>query len=216
MILTRRVLSALVLAGLLLAGLLLALCSGPALADTTFTVKNAKNGGPGSLRSAIQKTNAAPGEDTIRFNSPGMVDSISPRSLLPEITEITEAVTINDYTQRGERPAPSATDAVLKIRINGAKAGAGANGLEITAYNSTIRGLGINRFKANGILVEGDGNKIEGNYIGTDQPGTLDHANGKVGVRVVDRTDNTLGGPSPANPTSSPTTRRTASRSRGS
>ena len=46
-----------------------------------------------------------------------------------------------------------------------------------------IRGLIINRCKPNGILVEGDGNEIEGNYIGADQTGTLDHANGKADVR---------------------------------
>ena len=44
----------------LLVGVLLALCSAPALAET-FTVKNTKNGGPGSQRRAIQKATAPTG-----------------------------------------------------------------------------------------------------------------------------------------------------------
>jgi hypothetical protein len=186
--LARRAISALALAGLLLA-----LCSGPALA-ATFTVKNTKSGGPGSLRSAIHKANATPKEDAIEFDVPGNLNSILPTSPLPAITS---PVTIDGYTQPGatENTSAEGNNAVLKIRMNGANAGRRANGLVIRAADTTVRGLVINRFMRNGILLKGaTGSSIEGNYIGTDQTGTLDHANGRAGVRIVDGAGNTVGG----------------------
>ena len=77
---------------------------------------------------------------------------------------------------------PSSDDAVLLIELNGANAG-DANGLTITAGNSTIRGLVINRFTGasgsagNAIALSGGGgNVIEGNFLGTDAPAGLDRS----------------------------------------
>ena len=61
-----------------------------------------KKGKQCTLRAAIEESNDTPGADTINFNivSDASVKTISPASLLPIITE---AVTINGYTQRGAR-----------------------------------------------------------------------------------------------------------------
>lgn len=77
---------------------------------------------------------------------------------------------------------------MILIELDGTLAGL-ANGLKITAGNSTVRGLAINRFQYNGIGLEsGSGNVIEGNYIGTDSTGTQDLGNGIGGSGGGDST----------------------------
>ena len=66
--------------------------------------------------------------------------------------------------------------------------------------SSTIRGLVINRF-GEGIDVFGDtvGNRIEGNFIGTDPTGTIDRGNTDDGVNVTNGASETVvGGTTPA------------------
>src|SRR5829696_7887106 len=130
--------------GLLLSALLAAmlLIASQAHASTTFTVTNTNDSGAGSLRQAILYSNDTPGADTIKFDIPGSgVHTISPVSPLPEITE---AVSIDGYSQPGAQPNQKAvgSDAVLKIELSGAEA-MGAEGLEIGASNSTVKGLVI-------------------------------------------------------------------------
>ena len=206
----RRALLALL--ALVLAGVLLALWSGPAEAATTFTVnrtgdasdRNLNNsvcdvsrerGKQCTLRAAIQEANDTLGADTINFRigSTSSVKTISPGSPLPDITE---AVTIDGYTQRGasENTLAEGNDAVLKVQLNGTNAGADANGLTIEASDSTIRGLVINRFDGVGVELGGKGgNKIEGNFIGTRADGTGDLGNSSDGVEISAPT-NTIGG----------------------
>src|SRR5215213_11355711 len=163
-----------------------------------------------TLRAAIQESNDTPGPDTINFNIGGTasVKTISPTSPLPPIKK---AVTINGYTQPGASANNdcSSTNAVLKIELSGANAGPSANGLTITAADSTIKGLAINRFDGHGILVEGaraTNNSIEGNYVGTDASGNINLGNGddgthigaNAGVYVKGAANNTVGGTAPA------------------
>jgi hypothetical protein len=118
------------------------------------------------------------GTDTINFNIAGTgVHTIAPFPALPTITD---PVIIDGYTQPGSAANTQAVedDAVLLIELNGANT-LDANGLTITAGNSTIRGLVINRFTGTGgsarnaiALSGGGGNVIEGNFLGTDAPGT--------------------------------------------
>jgi hypothetical protein len=59
--------------------------------------------------------------------------------------------------------------------------------LTIKAKNSTIKGLVINRFTYNGIIIDGagaTGNVISGNFIGTDVTGTVALGNGIAGVFI--------------------------------
>ena len=84
------------------------------------------------------------------------------------------------------------------IELSGSLAGAGTNGLTVTAGDSTIRGLAINRFKGRGISVEArGGNTVAGNFVGTDTTGMLDRGNESAGI-FVNSGGNTIGGPAAA------------------
>ncbi|MDX6288051.1 MAG: hypothetical protein QOG53_3536 [Frankiales bacterium] len=135
-----------------------------------------------TLREAINAANAHSGADVITFAIDTGSQTIAPTSALPTITG---PVTIDGTTQPGWVDAPI-------IELNGASAGA-ANGLSVSAGNSTIRGLVINRFNAVGVSLSGGNNKVEGNYIGTDAAGTT--ALGNVGPGVdITGTDDVVGG----------------------
>jgi hypothetical protein len=113
-----------------------------------FTVTNTNDSGAGSLRQAILDANASPGYDTIGFSIPGSgVHTIGLLSVLPTITD---PVTIDGYTQPAAQANTLAqgSNANLLIELNG-RGSDGLNmvvGLKITAGNSTVRGLVINRF----------------------------------------------------------------------
>jgi trimeric autotransporter adhesin len=170
--------------------------------DTGYTVPGA-GGEPEyecTLRAAMEQANYTPGADTINFAIPGIgVKTISPASELPVITE---ALTINGYSQPGAKPNQKAvgTDAVLKIELSGAKASFYMDGLVIGAANSTVKGLVINDFAYSGIILTSGavGTKIEGNFIGTDPSGQVDIGNRDDGVTIPYSDSITVGGTSPA------------------
>jgi hypothetical protein len=169
----------------------------PAVITVTGTGDTIAVDGFVTLREAITaaNTNAAsgdaaagdPGLDTIKFNIfglPGTVHTIQPTSALPSITE---AVFIDGYSQLGASPNTLAngTNAFLAIELDGTNAGFVA-GLHISAGNSTVQGLVINRFSNEGILITGKGgNEILGNFLGTDQTGTQNRGNGISGVAIL-------------------------------
>jgi len=154
-----------------------------------FTVSNTSDSGSGSLRQAILDANANPtGIDLIVFDISGPgPHTITPGSALPTITT---PVIIDGTTQPGFAGQPL-------IELNGEDAGANADGLKITAGNSTVRGLVVNRFAGSGIWIwyEG-GNRIIGNFIGTDISGTFDFGNGLDGLLVQEASNNLIGGTS--------------------
>ncbi|HXG68863.1 MAG TPA: HYR domain-containing protein, partial [Blastocatellia bacterium] len=156
-------------------------------APMTFTVTTTADSGPGSLRQAILDANANPDPDTIIFNIPGAGPHTI--ALVSPLPPITNSVTINGASQPGFAGVPL-------IELNGIAAGAG-NGLEINAGSSVVRGLVINRFNGHGVVLGGDGNIVEGNYIGTNVAGTLALANALDGVFVTGA-NNTVGGSTPA------------------
>jgi trimeric autotransporter adhesin len=146
-----------------------------------FTVTNTNDSGAGSLRQAILNANAAGGADEIRFNIAGAgPHTINVLSSLPPVVGF---ITLDATTQPGFAVGSP------QIVLNGAGAGAGANGLTINAQN-TIRGLVIQGFSGAGIYIIGDNNKIEGNYIGTNATGTAAVANG-TGILFEGNSSNT-------------------------
>jgi hypothetical protein len=173
----------------------LMLTAKPAHADTTFTVTSTSDFTGGSLRAAISNANNTPGADTINFNISGSgVKTIRPLEALPDITE---AVTINGYSQPGAtlNTLAQGTNANLLIQLDLANAG----GLEIEASNSVVRGLVINNSPGSSVSIRsGTGNRIEGNFIGTDASGTLDRDNFGIGAQIDGGSNNTIGGTSPA------------------
>jgi hypothetical protein len=87
------------------------------LAPQTFVVTNTNDNGVGSLRQAILDANANSGADTINFNIAGSgVQTISLASALPTITE---AVTIDGYSQPGSsRLATSMSSGTMPSRVS--------------------------------------------------------------------------------------------------
>lgn len=141
-----------------------------------------------TLRAAIEEANTISGDDVIRFNiGGGGPRTIRPQSPLPAIKE---AMTIDGTSQPGYSGAPL-------VELSGLNAGA-ANGLTIDAPGCLIRGLVINGFSQDGILIHGPyavDNQVSGNYIGTDRSGSLAVPNGKSGIDIAQgATSNRIGG----------------------
>lgn len=157
----------------------------------SFVVTNTNDSGAGSLRQAILDANVASGTDFITFNIPGSgVQTITPLSPLPGITD---AVILDGTTQPGFAGRPL-------IELNGASAGSPVSGLVITAGNSTVRGLVINRFNGGGFangqieLATNGGNIIEGNFLGTDVSGKVSQGSVTDAGVLISSANNRIGG----------------------
>lgn len=152
-----------------------------ATSATTFVVTNKNNGGPGSLRQAILDANANPGTDTVSFDIPGQgVQTIVPSSALPTVTD---PLIIDGTTQPGFAGTPL-------VELDGANGN--FDGLDITAGGSTVKGLVIGRFRFGISLRNNGGNKVLGNFIGTDSTGSS--ARRSVAGINISSADNTIGG----------------------
>lgn len=154
-----------------------------------------------TLRAAIEEANHTPGLDYIQFNVGGTsrIKTIRPKTSLPTITE---AVVINGYSQPGarENTRGKGTNAVLRVQLDGSLSVGGDNGLMIQASDVVVRGLVISRF-ADGIVIIGAGsmgNRIEGNFIGTNPAGTRERANNGYGVNILGGLGIIVGGDSRA------------------
>ena len=198
-------------------GLLVLLWSQTASALATVTVTGSGDtiavDGVVTLREAITSMNQHAGvnadvvaagtytiNDTINFNIAGAgAQTISPTIALPIITT---PVTITGYTQgvASVNTLANADNAVILIELNGTSAGAASNGLTLGAGSggSTIRGLAINRFAGNGLVIQSDGNTIVGNFIGTNPTGTSRSPNGTFpvsgdGILIQNASNNDIG-----------------------
>jgi hypothetical protein len=149
----------------------------------SIVVTNTNDSGKGSFRQAILDANSHSGLDTITFNIHSKdAPTISPVSPLPPITE---AVVIDGYSQSGASRNTLAVgdNAQLMVELNGASAGPGAAGLALNANNSIVSGLNIHSFGGDGISINGSGNIIQGNFLGTDASGSFGLGN-STGVGV--------------------------------
>jgi trimeric autotransporter adhesin len=178
-------------------------------ADTGDAIPDGACSSTCTLREAIQEANFVPGADTINFAISGAgPHTITPSSALPDITA---PVTIDGYTQGDGTPGDPSDDAtentmavgnnaVLKIELSGTSmpsppADSLVSGLKITASNSTVKGLAISKWdEENAVFLEAGatGNKVQGNYIGTNASGT--QALGNNSGVVLQGSNNTLGG----------------------
>jgi Right handed beta helix region len=175
---------------------------------STFVVATTDDSGAGSLRAAILQTNAAAGPDHIAFAiptsdarfedanhnrqfDPGDFWSIRPTAALPAISD---RVTLDGWSQGG----PGYHGQPL-VELDGRNAGPGADGLVLADHrNSTLRGLIINRFHRNGVVIDGGGgHELVGNFIGTDAAGQRARGNHLIGVLINASSDNSIGGTGP-------------------
>jgi photosystem II stability/assembly factor-like uncharacterized protein len=157
------------------------------LALATFLVTNANDSDAGSLRQAILDSNATTGANTINFSIDG--GGVQTISLLSALPAITNPVVIDGTSEPGFAGAPL-------IVLDGTSAGAGVNGLLITAGNCTVQGLVIDNFSGAGIALQtGGSNLIAGNYVGIDSTGTSAASNGGAGISISGgSTNNVIGG----------------------
>jgi trimeric autotransporter adhesin len=173
----------------------------PLAAANPLIVTTTADSGPGSLRAAIEYANANSGPNTINFDIPGTgVQTIAPLTQLPTITN---PLTIDGYSQPGSvanTNGPGLADNALPlIELSGLDVPSSI-GLHVTAGNSSIRGLVINQFELQAILLDTlGGDVIAGNFIGTNAAGSVSQANGyqnfaNGAITIYESSDNTIGG----------------------
>jgi hypothetical protein len=160
---------------------------------STFLVTTTDDAGAGSLRQAILDANATPGTNEIDFAiGGGGPQPIRPTSGLPTITR---PVTIDGTTQPGFAGSPL-------IELSGVNTEE-VSGLNLRTNNCTIQGLVINGFRFNpdygidftaGLWIDGSGNVVQGNYIGTDASGTQALGQDQMGVVIASGSNNRIGG----------------------
>ncbi len=168
----------------------------------TFVVSNTNATGVGSLHQAILDANANSGvTDTITFNIAGAGPHvISLSGALPVITDtiIIDGTTEPDFSYAGDgSPRPV-------VVLDGATAGL-ADGIVLGAGSggSEIRGLVIQNFQNDGILVQSGNNLIAGNILGLQSDGVTIAGNNLVGAGLhgnirIESANNTVGGLTPA------------------
>ena len=132
-------------------------------------------------------------------------------ALASALPAITIPLIIDGYSQPGASPntgGPGHGDnAVVNVEIDGTSAGAGADGLVVTAGSSTIEGLVIANFSSqtggtggNGIVLQTTGGDlVSGDFIGTTSAGSA--AQNIAGDDVLigfGSSGNTVGGLTPA------------------
>ncbi|MFC1475824.1 T9SS type A sorting domain-containing protein [Candidatus Zixiibacteriota bacterium] len=143
-----------------------------------------------TFRAAIEHTNAQSGLDTISFDIPGGgIPVIYPSTKFPDITE---AVFIDGASQPGynhvelngrELPPDTSVSPVQRDA-----------GLVLTAGNSAVQGLMINKFPGNGLtLRDGDSNFVSETIIGTDIDTTQNLGNAGHGVFIDQSSVNFIG-----------------------
>ncbi|HEX9992620.1 MAG TPA: CSLREA domain-containing protein [Acidimicrobiales bacterium] len=182
---TRTAIAALVVVGVAVPATPAPAAEGGSATFVVTTVSDDDTGGCDeascTLREAITAANALPAEtaSTIAFALPGSPPfGIRPARPLPPLLRGT---TIDGTTQPGYAGAPV-------VEINLVRAGP----LEVTpAYISPIpvvRGLAVNRSRAEGIVVAGRHFLLDRSFVGTDVTGTVDRGNAGDGLflRYVD------------------------------
>jgi hypothetical protein len=129
---------------------------------STYSVTSAGDSGAGTLRDAItQANNTSSGITEIDFNigtqgSSSGVQTISPATALPALTA--SGVFINGFSENIWQGVTLSSTSPL-IELNGASAGTGSDGLQLTGANNTVSELIIENF-TNGIEVGGASNVI--------------------------------------------------------
>lgn len=191
-------------------------------ADVTTTLL------PGSLRYAINFSNANPGPspsqpNTIAFDIPG--GGLQTIALVAPLDPITSPVVIDGTTQPGSAVNNSSEDqppdtldaqetdvASILVQIDGSQISSSqAIGLDVQAPGCTIDGLSLTGFSGAAIFLEAPssssvGSTIRGNLIGVSQfnPRTYNPVNDKANVAangvgiLIDGPNNLIGGASPS------------------
>ena len=160
-----------------------------------------------TLRAAIQAVNDNAGPHTISFNIPSSdancnamtnVCTITRSATPPFYEDIFQQVTIDGSTQPGNS-AVCTTDIpsrpTYRIVLRGAQIAPGLR-FEAGSDNSVIRGLNIVNFNQGIAIVRSGDNRIECNFIGTDENGGVGSGNRSNGIVLIPGAVRTIiGGP---------------------
>lgn len=165
-------------------------------------VTHTSDSGYNSLREAINyaNTHCTIGPHSISFDIPGA----GPHTIIPltELDPLACNASINGYSQSGaaaNTDTGGANNANIQVIINGSGC-TGCNGLVVSGSTVTIKGLAIHSFSGTGkagIRIAGGTANIYGNYLGTDDVGSMALGNG-YGI-LVDSGSATIGYPGDAN-----------------
>jgi len=164
-----------------------------AVAAETFLVTQPGDGGPGSLREALIQANAAPGRDVIRFILGPDESTIFLTNSLPAVTD---SLVIDGGLAAGSASAPG-------VRLDGAQAPPGSDGLRLFAPDCEVRGLAITGFLADtngfggaGVLISNDfGAVVQGCFLGLTPSG--EPAGNAAGVWIQAGVRHQIGGGEP-------------------
>ncbi len=163
-----------------------------------------------TLRAAIEQANNDQLKDTIAFNIPTSDPGYAATTTSFTISPATQLPTISFPLIINGRTQPEFVSTPV-VELQG-PAGNVVDGLRITAGNSEVRGLVINRFGqsngSDGIEIQASGNNIiEGNFIGTDVtgtvvdsdpgPGGVEYGNSGSGIYINGSPGNRIGGVKP-------------------
>ena len=172
---------------------------GGASEENGILVTNTSDSEAGSLREAINQANNDPGPNTILFHIPQSDDNydaghgvwiIQPQTELPDITD--DDLTIDGTSQTGYIGSDTNPDGP-EIVLNGQAVSSWMSGLKLHGDNNIINHLVIQGFYGYGIHIQGDGNEITGNYIGTNITGR-DAQSNYWGVFIQSGSNNMIGG----------------------
>lgn len=157
----------------------------PRLAMAVFSVSSNADSGAGSLRQAILSANNTPGSDSILFSLPENSRVIQLQNPLPFVTD---SVVIDATSQEGFSGLPL-------VALDGSLITSPIpSGIVVSTSNSAIRGLHIYGFDYGITVMGGSENRIELNALGTDPTGTLQVSNRKLGIYLIDTSNNRIGG----------------------
>jgi titin len=154
-----------------------------------------------TLRAAIEQANASNGPDLIEFDA--SVSVIMPNSALPALSDATGGTTIrsvfNAVWVLGSFAGPATSGLVLSSDDNKVQglliSNFGDDGVRVSGHSNVVGtdGDGVddaderNYISANGsygVEITGNGNRVAGNYIGTNVAGDSAASNGKSGVWI--------------------------------
>ena len=164
----------------------------------------ATSGNVCTLRAAIETANQIGGPNTIVFNIAGSgPHTIIASTPLPDVNDNTGALTIDGYSQPGAavNTDPYGSNASIQIEIQGNNS---STTLRITSKENTVRGLSFFGARINMMLTgtNADGNRLFGNFFGTNAAGTYENSIGvggaDTGVGVLlqlGASQNTIGAP---------------------
>jgi uncharacterized repeat protein (TIGR01451 family) len=150
---------------------------------SNFVVTNTNDSGSGSLRQALTDASgpACSAPCTVSFNIGAGPYLIQPQSDLPPVAN---DITVDGTTQPGYSGVP-----VVQVDM-GFNPGS-TTVLYVPGNNSRVKGLSLTGSNGMGLLVNGTGNLIEGNYIGLDPLGVA--APNGHGI-IINGNNNTIGG----------------------